>query len=58
MGRDQRRPVEAIDFNEVGAFAGRDYAQAVAVGERIQDRLLRTKYLLAVASAVLQPPRR
>lgn len=46
-------PVD-LDFNEVEPFSTRDYIQTAQSGEQIQNKLLRAKYMLAVAKSVLK----
>jgi len=47
----------SIDFNEVVDFAKTDYFQTNALGDRLQNHLLRSKYSIAVARSVLGVPR-
>jgi len=54
---DLHATVDSIDFNEIGIFAERDYVQTSLLGEDIKDRLLRSKYFLALARSVLHVPR-
>ncbi|HEX3084989.1 MAG TPA: hypothetical protein VHP99_10730, partial [Pyrinomonadaceae bacterium] len=49
--------LESIAFNEVADFAKLDYFQTNSLGDGLRDRLLRSKYLIAVARSVLGVPR-
>ncbi len=55
---DLRATVDSIDFNEIGIFAERDYIQTSLLGGDIKDRLLRSKYFIALARSVFHMPRR
>lgn len=50
----ERLSPEDLDFNEVDPFSTRDYIQTAQSGEQIQNKLLRAKYMLAVAKSVLK----
>jgi hypothetical protein len=45
--------VDSINFNQVRALTKSDYAQAIEIGQRIEDRLMRAKFFLAVAEGTL-----
>jgi hypothetical protein len=54
---NERATLESIDFNQIGAFVDRDLVRTSLLGDNLKDRLLRTKYLIAVARSVLRVPR-
>jgi hypothetical protein len=54
---NERATMESIDFNQIGAFVDRDFVRTSLLGDNLKDRLLRTKYLIAVARSVLHIPR-
>lgn len=54
---NERATMESIDFNQIGAFIDRDFVRTTLLADTLKDRLLRTKYLIAVARSVLRVPR-
>lgn len=54
---NERATLESIDFNQIGTFVDRDFVRTSLLGDNLKDRLLRTKYLIAVARSVLRVPR-
>ena len=56
IGND-RATLDSIDFNQIGAFVDRDFVRASLLGDNLKDRLLRTKYRIAIARSVLRVPR-
>ena len=54
---NERATMESIDFNQIGTFVDRDFVRTNLLGANLKDRLLRTKYLIAVARSVLRVPR-
>ena len=54
---NERATMESIDFNQIGALIDRDFVRTTLLAETLKDRLLRTKYLIAVARSVLRVPR-
>jgi hypothetical protein len=52
-----RPTVSSIDFNQISAFAERDYVRTSALGVAIKDHLFRAKYFIALARSVLHVPR-
>ena len=54
---NERATMESINFNQIGAFVDRDFVRTSLLGDNLKDRLLRTKYLIAVARSVLRVPR-
>jgi hypothetical protein len=57
VSTDDRVTIDSIDFNQIGTFVERDYLRTNFLGNDIKDRLLRSKYVIAVARSVLQVPR-
>ena len=57
LSTDDRVTLESIDFNQIGAFVERDYLRTNFLGNDVKDRLLRSKYFIALARSVLQVPR-
>jgi hypothetical protein len=57
VSTDDRATVDSIDFNEISAFADRDYLETSLMGGNLKDRFLRAKYLIALARTVLKVPR-
>lgn len=53
----ERASVDSIDFVQVSNLALQDYIQAIALGNRIENRLVRAKFLMAVARSALISPR-
>lgn len=49
----ERATISSISFDPVAPLARQDFAQAVSTGERIQDKLLRARFLIAASGAVL-----
>lgn len=45
---------ESITFEDVVSFVRRDFAQAQNLGYHFEDRVLRAKYLITIAKAILQ----
>ena len=54
---NERATIESIDFNQIGTFVDRDFLRTNLLGANLKNRLLRTKYLIAVARSVLRVPR-
>jgi len=52
-----RATVDSIDFDQISAFAERDYVETNVRGSNIKDHFLRAKYLIALARSVLHVPR-
>ena len=48
-----RATVESINFSQVGPFVAQDYVQTRLLGNKLEQPLWRTKFLIAVASAML-----
>ena len=57
VSTDDRVTLDSIDFNQIGAFVERDYLRTNFLGNDVKDRLLRSKYFIALARSVLQVPR-
>ena len=57
LSTDDRVTLDSIDFNQIGAFVERDYLRTNFLGNDVKDRLLRSKYFIALARSVLQVPR-
>lgn len=57
VSTDDRVTADSIDFNQIGVFVERDYLRTNYLGNDIKDRLLRSKYFIALARSVLQVPR-
>lgn len=57
VSTDDRPTVNSIDFNQISAFAERDYLRTSALGGNIKDLFFRAKYFIALARSVLQVPR-
>jgi hypothetical protein len=57
VSTDDRVTVESIDFNQLGAFAERDYLRTSFLANDIKNRFLKSKYFIALARSVLQVPR-
>jgi hypothetical protein len=57
VSTDDRVTLDSIDFNQIGAFVERDYLRTSFLGNEVKDRLLRSKYFIALARKVLQVPR-
>jgi hypothetical protein len=53
-----RLPLESIEFDKVGMLAKRDFTQIKLLGDKLQNKLLRGKFLVAMASAVLRSSQR
>src|SRR5215216_1614506 len=49
--------IESINFDQIGAFVDRDFVRTSLLGDNLKDRLLRTKYVIAIARSVLRVPR-
>lgn len=45
--------VESIDFSQIAPFVAHDYMQTRLLGNKIEDPMLRARFLIAVASAML-----
>jgi hypothetical protein len=56
MSTGDHTTFESIDFSQVGPFVASDYMQTRLLGNRIENSLRRTKFLTAVASALLLQP--
>jgi len=56
MTANEHATLEAIDFSQIGPFVAQDYMQTRLLGNKIEKRLLRAKYLTAVAGSVLSQP--
>jgi hypothetical protein len=54
---DDRPTLKSIDFNQLNAFAERDYLRTSGLGDDLKDHLLRAKYFIAVARSILHLPR-
>lgn len=54
----ERATLESINFSPASAFAKQDYLGTRAFGERINDKIMRAKFLVAVDSNVLERSRR
>lgn|GEM_PF-1489785 len=54
---DDRPTLNSIDFNQLSAFAERDYLRTSGLGENLKDHLLRAKYFIALARTILHLPR-
>lgn len=54
---NEHATMELIDFNQIGTFVDRDFVRTNLLGANLKDRLLRTKYLIAIARSVLRIPR-
>ncbi|HEX8709356.1 MAG TPA: hypothetical protein VF723_14015 [Pyrinomonadaceae bacterium] len=50
----ERETVESINFKQLGAFARQDYMGTRYLGERIDNKILRAKFFIAVDSNILQ----
>lgn len=57
VSTDDRVTLDSIDFNQIGAFAELDYLRTNFLGNDVKDRLLRSKYFIALARSVLRVPR-
>lgn len=57
VSTDDRVTLDSIDFNQLGPFVERDYLRTSFLGNDVKDRLLRSKYFIALARSVLQVPR-
>ena len=57
VSNDDRSTVNTIDFNQISAFAERDYVRTSGLGGDIKDHLLRAKYFIALARSILHIPR-
>lgn len=53
----ERATVDSIDFMQVGNLALQDYVQSRAIGDRIENKLIRAKFMIAITSSILTPPR-
>jgi hypothetical protein len=45
---DDRPTLNSIDFNQLSAFAERDYLRTSGLGDDLKDHLLRAKYFIAM----------
>jgi hypothetical protein len=54
---DDRPTLNSIDFNQLSAFAERDYLRTSGLGDGLKDHLLRAKYFIAMARSILHLPR-
>jgi hypothetical protein len=54
---NERATMESINFTQIASFVDRDFVRTNLLGNNLNDRLLRTKYLIAVARSVLRIPR-
>jgi hypothetical protein len=54
---DDRPTLNSIDFNQLSAFAERDYLRTSGLGDDLKDHLLRAKYFIAMARSILHLPR-
>jgi tetratricopeptide (TPR) repeat protein len=54
---DDRPTLNSIDFNQLSAFAERDYLRTSSLGDDLKDHLLRAKYFIAMARSILHLPR-
>lgn len=52
-----RPTLNSIDFNQISAFAERDYLRTSALGGVIKDHFFRAKYFIALARSILHVPR-
>jgi hypothetical protein len=50
---NERATLDSIDFRQVRKLALQDYSQSRAIGARIENRLIRAKFLIAVTSSML-----
>lgn len=57
VSANTRATVDSIDFNEISAFAERDYLRTSVLGGDMKDRFLRAKYFVALARSILHVPR-
>ena len=57
VSTDDRVTLDSLDFNQLGPFVERDYLRTNFLGSDIKDRLLRSKYFIALARSILQVPR-
>ena len=53
LSTSDRATVESINFSQIGPFVTYDYIQTRLLGNKLEQPLWRTKYLIAVASAML-----
>jgi hypothetical protein len=56
LSTSDRATVESINFSQIGPFVKYDYIQTRLLGNKLEQPLWRTKYLTAVASAMLSIP--
>ena len=54
---NDRPTLNSIDFNQLSAFAERDYLRTSGLGDDLKDHLLRAKYFIALARTILHLPR-
>lgn len=56
IAADDRATLDSIDFHQVSVLAAHSYLQTTSLGERIENSLLRTKFMIATASSALSSP--
>lgn len=57
VSSNDRATVDSLDFNQISAFAERDYLRTSALGGDIKDHFFRAKYFIALARSILHVPR-
>ena len=57
VSTDDRVTLDSINFNQIGAFAERDFLETSLMGTDLKDRSLRARYFIALARSVLKVPR-
>ncbi|HSE32672.1 MAG TPA: hypothetical protein VLA93_13960 [Pyrinomonadaceae bacterium] len=58
VSTDDRVTIDSIDFNQIASFVELDYLRTTFLGNDVRDRILRSKYFIALARSVLQVPRK